>query len=229
MIYNKDSYTYKYTECPLDGSVLSQYATNEGDNVFSILEDVDILPFDWIKKKVQDVTDENLEKIIMENSTSYNLSEINGKKYISTVALPKELIRYIEKHKDEMGFDETITEKVSDFVEFLLERDKMLKKLRSRIINVIEDKGYYNEIRLRNDIYDIADTDDMSDMLKNCPLMLGHIKESLWDIMSDYGIIRDNYLNLDYIYGHDYKFNSIGEFYDQFNIRPEYMLQFDNN
>ena len=227
-MYNKDSYVYKYTECPLDGSILSQYITKDGENIFEILEYVDIIPIDWILENVSQSTEEGIEKIVEDNNVTYYIEEIDDKKYITTLELPNELIRYIEKFKKDVRFDEIITEKVSDFVEFLLERETMLKKLRNRIIEIINLNGYYNELRLKEDICGLAATDDIADMLKNCPLMAGHLKESLWNIMKDYSRTRDNYLNLDYFYGHDYKFNSVQEFYEEFNIKPSYMLQFEN-
>lgn len=227
-MYNKDSYVYKYTECPLDGSVLSQYITDKGENVFELLEETDILPVDWILENVSQATLEGIEKIVEENNVTYYLEEINNKKYITTIELPNELIRYIEKFRKDVRFNEIITEKVSDFVEFILDRDKLLKDLRNRLVNIINLNGYYNELRLMDDICGLAGTDDISDMLKNCPLMTGHLKESLWQIMKDYGRVRDNYLNLDYFYGHDYKFNSVQEFYEEFNMKPSYLIQFEN-
>lgn len=227
-MYNKDSYVYKYTECPLDGSVLSQYIADKGENVFELLEETDILPVDWILENVSQTTLEGIEKIVEENNVTYYLEEIDGKKYITTIELPNELIRYIEKFRKDVRFNEIITEKVSDFVEFILDRDKLLKDLRNRLVNIINLNGYYNELRLMDDICGLAGTDDISDMLKNCPLMTGHLKESLWQIMKDYSRIRDNYLNLDYFYGHDYKFNSVQEFYEEFNMKPSYMIQFEN-
>lgn len=225
-MYNKESYVYNYNNCPLEGSVKSQWITSNGENIFDLIEDSDILSVDWILENVPSGTFEALSAIVEKNSVTYHLEEINGKKYLTLIELPLELIRYIEKDRKQMNFDEIIEDRVSDFVEFILMRDVMLKKLREIIISRIKNRGFYAGSDFMEDMPKVTPTDAVTELLRNCPLTAKHLKESLWDIMSDYNRIRDNYLDIDFFYSHDCKFNSIQDFYMQFNMIPEYMQNF---
>lgn len=225
-MYNKESYVYNYNNCPLEGSVKSQWITSNGKNIFDLIEDSDILSVDWILENVPSGTFEALSEIVDKNSVTYHLEEINGKKYLTLIELPLELIRYIEKDRRQMNFNEIIEDRVSDFVEFILMRDVILKRLRTSVINKIKANGYYASSDFMDDIPKAVPTDAVAELLRQCPLTAKHLRESLWDIMSDYNRIRDNYLNIDFFYSHDYKFNSIQDFYMQFNMIPEYMQNF---
>ena len=90
-MYNKDTYVYKYTECPLESGIISQYMTDKGENIFELLEEKDILSIEYILNNVPNSTLEGIEEIVSRNSVTYYIEEINNKKYITTLELPNDL------------------------------------------------------------------------------------------------------------------------------------------
>lgn len=230
MIFNKQSYKFKYYDNPLSFEETSLYDTDKG-NVFERLKDEVFITFDNLQKECINFNEEHLLNLVKENPLIFFVNDISGQKFLSVLEYPAELIDYIKTFETYDEYDNIKKDILNDYENFVLFRDDLLKKTYKLISKQIDEKGYVVETDIKrrlNDVLIELEWKDTLQMLENCPVMLGHFKDSFYDVI-DYPMISDTFLDIDFFYSHDHNFLTIQQFYLHFSIIPEYLAEYYKN